>query len=146
MAALAEELAILKMRLTDQMADELKTVRDLDRALMLADNELRAQIEAVVAAHLQRREGIAAALVGLAQGLGRLPKPAKFEEALEGIGYSEDSSAGPTLENDAADLIRHEHMQVAQTSERAKPESPTAPASGSVEGAIREQIAPLLNG
>ncbi len=75
MSSIEKQLGELKARLDELTTDEMKLIKELEQALIKADNQLQNEIDQVFTSHLQRRECLASSLVDLARNLGRLPAP-----------------------------------------------------------------------
>ena len=75
MSSIEQQLGEHKARLDELTTDEMKLIKELEQALIKADNQLQNEIDQVFSSHLQRRECLASSLVNLARNLGRLPAP-----------------------------------------------------------------------
>ena len=77
MTSIDKQLSELKARLEELTSDEMRLIKELEDALIKADNQLQNEIDNVFTSHLRRRECLASSLVDLARNLGRLPLPSQ---------------------------------------------------------------------
>ena len=89
MSSIEKQLGELKGRLDDLTSDEMKLIKELEQALINADNQLQNEIEKVFSSHMQRRECLASSLVDLARNLGRLPAPKPEAATLDYVARSD---------------------------------------------------------
>lgn len=83
MTSIDKQLSELKARVEELTTDELKLIKELEDALIKADNQLQNEIDSVFNSHLRRRECLASSLVELARNLGRLPLPSPQAASLD---------------------------------------------------------------
>lgn len=103
MSSIEKQLGELKGRLDELTSDEMKLIKELEQALINADNQLQNEIDKVFSSHMQRRECLASSLVDLARNLGRLPAPKPEAATLDYVARSDayneqqhQPSAGPS--------------------------------------------------
>lgn len=106
MTSIDKQLSELKARLDELTTDEMNLIKELEDALIKADNQLQNEIEKVFSSHIRRRECLASSLIDLARNLGRLPMPSPQAATLDytppnPVGL-EDQRARATEANSAA--------------------------------------------
>ncbi len=89
MSSIEKQLGELKGRLDELTTDEMKLIKELEQALINADNQLQNEIDKVFSSHMQRRECLASSLVDLARNLGRLPAPKPEAATLDYVARSD---------------------------------------------------------